>query len=375
MKKIREYSKWITPFFLLLILILVYKSLDNISSITNVLLNFFRVIKPFLVGFVIAYILNLPCVKIENALKKTKYNYLKKRSKGISIFLVYIISLALLMIIIRAIVPTVYANALDLYNNASLYLDKIIEYIDLWQERLNLKIITPESKMALEKAIEGYIKSINLSEFAKYAQGVISITSGVINVFISIIVSVYMLIDKELIAEKLKSVIAVFWSSNSAKIVCGYARKINDIFSKYVYCRLIDAVIIAVLSSFILNVLQVKYAMFLGIMIGFFNLIPYFGSIIGTIIAMIITLVTGGIFKALWTLTFLTVLEQIDGNYIGPKIMGDVLRVRPLWVIFAVTVGGGLFGILGMLLSVPVMVIIKMISEDYIQQKINTTDN
>lgn len=104
-------------------------------------------------------------------------------------------------------------------------------------------------------------------------------------------------------------------------------------------------------------------------MIGVLNLIPYFGSIISSVIAVIITVFSTGIFPAIWTGIALLVLEQIDGNIIGPKIIGDKLDMRPLWIIFSVTVGGGLFGFVGLLLSVPVMMVIKMICKDLLLLK------
>ncbi|MBQ3037988.1 MAG: AI-2E family transporter, partial [Clostridia bacterium] len=225
------------------------------------------------------------------------------------------------------------------------------------------------SKMNISKAIEDFIKSINLNEFSKYAQGVINLTSGVINTFIAIIVSVYMLIDKERIKKGIKSVFTVLFSEEKTERVSTIIANINNVFSKYIYCRVIDGLIMGILSIIILSLLGVRYALVLGTLVGFCNLIPYFGSIIGSVITTLITIVTGGFFKGLWTLITLTVLEQIDGNLIGPKIMGDVLEIRPLVIIFAVTVGGGLFGVLGMLFSVPIFVVLKMMGEEYLVAK------
>ena len=241
--------------------------------------------------------------------------------------------------------------------------------IDEWQKRLDLRIFQDMNKLNAAKAIEDYIKSLDLSEFSKYAQGVISITSGVINTFISIVAAIYMLIDKQLIIKSTKNIISVILSKEKSESICGYFAKVNDIFSKYIYCKVVEAIIISIITTIALSVLGVKYAMILGLMAGFLNLIPYFGSIIGTIVIMIIALVSGGIFKCIWTGITLTILEQIDGNYIGPKIMGEVLEIRPLAVIFAVSVGGGLFGIPGMLFSIPISVVIKMMYEDYANKK------
>jgi predicted PurR-regulated permease PerM len=104
-------------------------------------------------------------------------------------------------------------------------------------------------------------------------------------------------------------------------------------------------------------------------MIGIFNLIPYFGAIFAIAIAIIVSLITGGLFQGIWVAIFLIILQQLDGNFIGPKIMGEVLDASPLLIIFAITVGGGLFGIGGMIISVPMFVVLKMIIADFINEK------
>lgn len=118
-----------------------------------------------------------------------------------------------------------------------------------------------------------------------------------------------------------------------------------------------------------MSILGVKYSILLGIMIGIFNMIPYFGAIIAVIIATIITFITGGGSQAVWMLIIITILQQIDANIINPKIVGESLKISPLLVIMAVTIGGAYFGVLGMFLAVPVVAIIKVLLSDYIEVK------
>lgn len=125
----------------------------------------------------------------------------------------------------------------------------------------------------------------------------------------------------------------------------------------------------AIACSVVLMIFNVKYALILGIFIGAMDMIPYFGSIISCIIAIIVTCITGGMWKGVWVGVVLIILQQIDGNLLGPKIMGDSLEIRPLWIIFAVSVGGTLFGFLGMLFSVPVVAIIRAIASDFIDAR------
>lgn len=369
MKKIKKYSEWIIPFLLVLALILVYKSLDNFNNIAQWFSYILGILRPFIMGFLIAFIFNLPCKKIEILLKKTKSKFLTKRSKGLSILIVYLLAICAIVFVVRALFPAIYKNLLDLYNNIPTYITQITEFITTIQERFNVQLIQPDGEIMVNKIVEEFFTKFDINEFSKYAQGVLDLTSGLINIIISLIVSVYMLLDKELFTTQIKKLINVFFEKKRAQHICNYMSKINNIFSKYIYCRVIDGTIMAIISTIILNIIGVKYALILGITIGVCNLIPYFGAMIGAVITVIVTLLTGNIFQTLWTAAALLVMEQIDGNYIGPKIMGEVLEIRPIWVIFAVTVGGGLFGFFGMLFSVPVIVAIKMSFDDYVAIK------
>ncbi len=143
-------------------------------------------------------------------------------------------------------------------------------------------------------------------------------------------------------------------------------------FFKFLSSQLLDAIIVGILTSIAMMILGVKYAILLGFLIGLSNLIPYFGAIVGIGITIIITIFTGGITQAIWLAVVVIILQQIDANIINPKIVGDSLKISPLLVIFAVTVGGAYFGMFGMFLAVPIFTVLKIFIEDYIEYK-NTT--
>lgn len=368
MKKLEKYSNWVIALVFVVIVIAVYKTFDNFYKIAEIFGIILSSLTPFFIGFVLAYILNMPCKKIDALCRKSKYKYINRKSKLISIVSVYLIMVLLLFVLVRAIAPALYRNAVDLYNNIPAYLEQAIATLESWQANydINLFEINEEN---ITKAFNNILGKIDVSEFSKYAKGVVNITSGVINVFIGIIVSVYMLIDKEKIKASSKRVLRlVLKSEKSGKLIDG-VRRINDIFSKYLFCLILDAVVMSVLATIVLSLLQVRYAIILGGMIGLFNLIPYFGAIFANVLSVIITFITGGVFQAVWTAIALIVLQQVDGNFIGPKIMGTMLDASPLWIIFAVTLGGGLFGITGMIISVPILVTVKMVVTDFLKEK------
>lgn len=367
MKKFEKYGNWVMLLVFAVIVIAVYKTFDNFSVITDALKTLVGILTPFVIGFVIAYILNMPTKRIYARCENSKYAFVKKNGKAISIVSVYLIGVLALYVIIRAIVPALYSNIMDLYYNIPHYFDDAVSALVNWQEQHNITLFEVD-KMSVTKAFDNLLGKFDISEFSKYAKGVVNLTSGVVNAFIGIIISVYMLIDKNKIIASAERILRIFLKEERSNKFVKEIKRVNEIFSRYMFCLLVDAVIIAVLSAVVLSILHVRYAIILGGLIGVCNLIPYFGAIFASIVSILITLVTGGLFKAVWTAVSLLVLQQIDGNFIGPKIMGQVLDASPLLIIFAVIVGGGIFGVAGMIISVPIVVVIKMIITEHIDE-------
>ena len=143
----------------------------------------------------------------------------------------------------------------------------------------------------------------------------------------------------------------------------------NEIFFRFISSQVIDAFVVAVIMATTLSIMNIKYAILLWVMIGIFNLIPYFGAIIAVVISVLITILTGGWQQAIIMGIVITILQQIDANIINPRITGTSLNISPLLVIFSVTVGGAYFKIAGMFLAVPAAVLIKLMLEDFIDSK------
>ena len=357
--------KWIIAFVFGAALIAVYKTFDNLQNVMSFIGEIFSALTPFIIGAVIAYILNLPSKKLDNFYSRSKLGFIRDRSKSLSIVSVYVIFVLLIAVLIKAVIPNLYSNVIDLYNNIIPFTQNALSELDAFQQKIGITFIEINSDTA-KAAIQNILNSLNIGEFGRYAKGAISFTSGLLNVFIALIISVYMLIDKERLISGFYRVVALIVPDDKESKVRKYLTRINKIFSSYIYCCVLDAVVVAVLATIILSLLGVKYSIIFGTFIGLCNLIPYFGAIISNCITVLITIFSGGIMKAVWVAVSLFMLGQIDGNFIGPKIMGNKLDVRPLWIIFAVTLGGGLFGVPGMLLSVPAMMVLRMIVSEII---------
>jgi predicted PurR-regulated permease PerM len=366
MKKFGQYSLWILAFVFCVGLIAVYKTVDNFNAVTRIFGMVVDALKPFIVGFVIAYILNLPCRKIRRNLDKISYRWVSEHSLGISIFVVYIIAIITVAIVIGAIVPALYRNILDLYTHLPGYIETAVDYLNTNEFFQKIRLF---ENFDVNKTFNELFNTIDMAKFSKYAQGVFHVTSSIFSIFISIIVSVYMLIDKETIQKSVARVLSIFMKDRTVLSFVHQTARVNDIFTNYIYSRLLTSVIMGGICSVVLALMRVKYALVLGLFIGACDLIPYFGSIVATIVVVVINFITGSFWQSVWLAVVLIVLQQIDGNLLAPKIMGHSLEIRPLWIIFAVTVGGSLFGVLGMVLSVPVLAVIRVVLADYIDAK------
>lgn len=370
-KKNNIWGKWLYWFVFAVAIIVVYKTLDNFKDITDWLKGILDVLMPFIVGIFISYILYIPCKKIESIYSKSKVKLIKKKARGLSVFTVYLIALILLTLVIQFIVPTLATSITDLANNLVGYYNNTIENFNNIPEDSILRKIDI-NKIAENLSNIKIEEFINIETIMEYAKGALGIATGIFDFFVSLIVSVYVLIERTQILQFIKKLSNAIFKEKTYNTIGKYFNNTNAVFFKFLSSQLLDAIIVGILTSIAMMILGVKYAILLGFLIGLSNLIPYFGAIVGIGITIIITIFTGGITQAIWLAIVVIILQQIDANIINPKIVGDSLKISPLLVIFAVTVGGAYFGMLGMFLAVPIFTVLKIFIEDYIEYK-NTT--
>lgn len=362
-------KRWMYWFLLALATIVLYNVLGNLAGIGKWLGNLINVLMPFCLGILMAYILYLPCKKIEKLYKKTKEKrFVHKHARGLSVLTTYIIAIIIVIIILNFIIPIVIQSLSDLFTNLPGYYNSVIEKINSLPEDNILR-----SKKATE-IIES-IKNIDLASFINlekmqtYIKSVVTAIETIFDAFITIIVSVYILLQRTQIISFLSKLTNAIFKEKTYLRIKKYFTRGNEIFFRFLSSQFLDAILVGILVSIAMSILKVKYSVLLGFMIGLFNLIPYFGAIVAVIIAVLITILTGGFGKALLMAIVVIILQQIDANIINPKIVGDSLEISQLLVIFAVTVGGAYFGVLGMFLAVPVITIIKLIIDDFIEER------
>lgn len=371
MEEIKQsWKKRISWLLIALIVVVVYKMLDNFSNVQEWFSTFFRILKPFFAGLLISYILFMPCKKIESVLLKSKNKFISKRSRGISVITTYIIFVLVIIIIINCIFPVLRESIVELVGNIPGYYETLVnKYKELPEDSVFKSDIIKDKMTELSNIDMKQFLSINNEKIIQYVKNIINIFSGIFDIFVSIIVSVYILLQRTTIMRFLRRFARALFKKNTYEAVNKYFTKANEVFFTFISSQLLDAVIVGILTTVAMLIIKVKYAPLIGFTIGLFNMIPYIGAIVAVGIGILITFITGGLGKAIAMAIVVIILQQIDANIINPKIIGVSLEISPLLVIFAVTVGGAYFGILGMFLGVPIAVVTKTVLNDWIDSK------
>ena len=368
----KNLSKWMYYFLLGTAIIIVYKFFDNFTAIGGVIGKFFNVIAPFMAGALLAYLLYIPASRIEKMFSKSKRKLIKKKSRGLSVFITYVLAILVIILLVNVILPVVIDSIIELVNNFQGYWNTAIEKLNALPEDSILKSQQVEEAI---KSIGDAIQNIDFKQYVSteritgYIKSVLGVASGIFDVFVSIVVSVYILLQRDQIYGFFNKLTMVMFDKKTCDKIGEYIDSTNKIFFKFISSQVIDGIIVGILVTIAMSIIGVKYAVLLGFMIGLFNVIPYFGAIIAVAISILITLITGGISQTLIMAIVVIVLQQIDSNIINPKIIGNSLEISPLLVIFAVTVGGAYWGVLGMFLAVPVVAVLKIIIDDWIEYK------
>ncbi|AYW48672.1 AI-2E family transporter [Tetragenococcus osmophilus] len=371
MQKIKiDWNYWFTRFLFVMAIIIGFKLITNYQVISDSLANLLNVLSPFIIGFIFAYLLNGAQKRLENLFQKTQISFITKHSRGISVLILYLIIFYLFFLVLNYVVPLMIDNLVDLlgllpqFYNYLMGLITRLEYEGVF-ESLNLEEFLQNltADFSPENLLQQWTQALT-------SLGVItkSLSSFVLNSFLTLIISVYALLFKDGI---LSFIDKLGQKTLSEKIYLSskkWMSKTHTIFYKFISSRFLDACVIGVLASVILYALDVPFALTLGILTGVCNMIPYFGSIFASIVTTIITFFSADFQLALTALISLLILQQIDGNIIGPRIMGGALDLNPIIIIISITVGGAYFGVLGMFLAVPIAAILKIIMMNWLDE-------
>lgn len=368
-KSNKKYIKLgLTLFFVIVLSIIFYRSSEKLN-LTVLFTNIISVLTPFIYGIIIAYIINPVLKGLENKiLNKIKILNEKNTLKRIcSISLTYILIIGFSFCIISYIIPEIIENGQNIITFLKEF--DVNTLISLFDLNINL----PEEILILIKQQLSSLISLLINIPTKFGILLVNTASSIINFILGIIISVYILIDKESLTLQIKKITYAFTNKKIAEKLIEICYNANRTFEKYFVGKIIDSIIIGLIFFIGAYLLSAPFAAFLSLIIGLTNMIPYFGPFFGGVPVVLITLIldTSNPLKALWIGLFILALQLFDGNILGPKILGDSIGLKPLSIIFSITIGGAFFGFLGMFFGAPIFAVIMSLFTKYIDNKYN----
>lgn len=341
--------------------IILFFIIKNLGGIFNKVGEVIKLLMPFIYGFAMAYLLAIPLKFLEDKVlkfmdKKNQY----KAKRFISITITYISAAILISIVFSILVPELSRSIYTLLENIPEYIKALEEYINNIVIALNLNGDMVEDIVKDFNSISKYITSIAGTAVLDLFQFSANITQYILNIFIATIISIYLLAGKEKFFAQIKKFLYAMLPEKPVKYVIELTRSSHKTFIGFLGGKLLDSLIIGIICFVGMKIFKMPYPLLVSFIIGITNIVPVFGPFIGAVPSVIIIFIASPI-KALWFILFILVLQQFDGNILGPKILGNSTGLTAFWVMFAILLGNGLFGVVGMILGVPTFAVIYSI--------------
>lgn len=353
---------------------LIFRLIFHWSTTSKVIHKFLTTVSPFFIGGLIAYMVNPLCNYFNNRVFPEIFKISnKKANKMLSILSAYVIVFGLIIIGLIYIVPQLISSLLELTDtipvtvlNVSTWLTQTANTMPFLNHDMISKFTNNIFPNLLAKATELISTMIPLLYSAS-----VSAIRWIINIIISIVISIYVLSDKHALSTVGKKILFSFLPEKKCLFILSTLHECNNIFSSFIVGKLIDSLIIGILCFISMSILKLPYSMLISVIVGITNMIPYFGPFIGAIpgslLLILLNFKSGIIFIAL-----VFVLQQFDGLILGPKILGNSTGVRPLGILFAITVGGAYAGVLGMFLGVPIFAVMQYLLSMLIDRQLES---
>ena len=373
MKLSKNVGQWLSFLLLGVCLIGLYEIFENMGIIGGVIGSFVSILTPFIAGFAIAFVLYAPVKKLDTFIRRCPWKWVQKIARPVSVFVVYVLALALVAAFLCVAVPAIVNAVTDFAKQLPAYSEKVIKVVNEltaeggWLAGFGLASRVQELYSNLQQFLTTWLeKFLTAEKLIGYLSSVLKVATSLLDVVLAFIVSVYMLLSKEALVRAVKTVFGLFCKPKTMALFSEYLHKTAKIVYNYVYSQAIDAVVVGVLATIGFLLARMPNAAALGMMLGILNMIPYFGALIGGVVCVLVALLSGNFYGAVFVGLYILVMQQIDANVIQPRIVGQTVGLRPLYVLLGITVGGGLFGFWGIFLGVPAMAVIQMLLTDYI---------
>ncbi len=384
-----QYIGWgITAFAVIAAGVLFYFSIDYMGDLVKAIRSLMGILSPFIWGLVISYLLVPSMMMYERKLfrplvasikkRRPKVTLSKKLPRVLALILAEIVMLLLIAALIYLIVPQVYDSISAIITNSPAYFESASKAID------NLLHDFPEIEMYATKVFGNITETLTKwatntllpsmeNIVTNITTGVFSVVKAVYNIVIGMIVSIYILYNKEPFIAHYRKALYCLFKPEKARKISSALRFADRTFMGFIVGKLLDSAIIGMICYVGCVVMRMPYDLLISVIIGVTNIIPFFGPFIGAIPSALLVLLVDPK-MCLWFVIFIIVLQQIDGNIIGPKILGTSIGINGFWVLFSIVFFGGLFGFWGMLLGVPTFVIIYTAVERAVNRKLESRD-
>lgn len=348
--------------------ILLFWFINNLALIGSVIVKLIKVLSPFILGIALAFVLNIPMTKIENGLNKLTKNK-KNHNRIISIILSLIIFILIISFVLFLLIPEIINNIESLISS----IPTIVANIETWT--LNLLDKYPEIQTEVAKMFDANnINTLIPNILNHIVNGIVtfvtSIVTGIVNLFMGVVFSVYILSQKEYLLNGLKKITKAYLKPQAADRAIEIGKLTNKTFHNFITGQCLEAVILGSIFFVVLSIFRFPYALIISVLTTITALIPIFGALIAMIVGAILIAIESPL-QALIFIVVFQIIQQIEGNIIYPRVVGKSVGLSPLWTLLAISVGGSLFGIIGMLTALPLASILYALLKDSVKLRLN----
>lgn len=368
-------KNWIKVFSGIAILLAVLWIMNNLNIISNFMGQIQNVISPFLVGAAIAFILSIPVNYIEKYLKRIDYfKRHRKTLRGLAIILSLILIILLIYFLIFLVLPdfedTITSFISIVPTTISQLISKVMRFIDRHPELVTyIQQLDINLNNLAQRAI-AFVQSLATNLLSQTFTIGIGLVNSLFNLFISLVFGITVVSAKETLTRQVKKVIYAICNLPWANYLVNVGKLANDVFTNFVSGQVLEAFILGILVYIGMLICHFPYALTISVIMGASGLIPIFGAIFGAVARALLIVVTSPT-KAILFIIFITVVQQLEGNIIYPRVVGGSVGLPGLWTLVAVTVGGAFFGLPGMLLSVPTVSVIYQLTAATINHRLD----
>jgi predicted PurR-regulated permease PerM len=354
---------------------LIISAIYNIGALFSALTMLWNLLMPFVIGFVIAYIIN----PILNAFEKKFMPRLfgekisRRANRAISLILTYLFTLAMIVVFFSLVIPQIAQSIGSIATQIPSWVAKAQTLFYQIVEEYDLNSIDPQlfnEAMEAIRSMVGAAYNMISSAIPQLVQTTLSVTTGVVNFIVGIIISIYVLMGKERFFAQAKKLLNALIPAPAVEHIIQVIHQSHEIFSGFISGKILDSCIIGLLCFIGMTIFRWPYSVLISVMVGVTNVIPYFGPFFGAIPSILVMLIVDPV-KAIWLALFILALQQLDGNVIGPKILGDSTGLSAFWVIFSITVFGSLFGVVGMFIGVPLFAVFYSLIRQFCEWRLD----